>query len=44
MASLLTRDYLDTYASGFNTYIQDLWRITLTSRETQSNSLKRKLR
>ena len=35
LASLVTQDYLDTYAQGLNTYVQDLFRITMSSRETQ---------
>jgi len=35
LADQITQDYLDSYAEGFNAYIQDLHRITLASRETQ---------
>lgn len=35
LAEQITQDYLDSYAEGFNAYIQDLHRITLASRETQ---------
>jgi len=35
LASLVTQDYLDSYALGMNTFIQDLIRITTASRETQ---------
>ena len=35
LAYALTEDYLDAYAEGFNTYIQELRRITLASRETR---------
>ncbi len=36
LASLVTQDYLDTYALGLNAYIHDLIRITTASRETQT--------
>ena len=35
IAEAITRDYLDAYVSGFNTYIHDLQRITMKSRETR---------
>ncbi|MBI3160943.1 MAG: hypothetical protein HYZ23_00455 [Chloroflexi bacterium] len=38
LANLITQDYLDAYAEGFNAYIRDLSRITLASRETQPRS------
>lgn len=34
IAHLITQDYLDAYALGFNNFIRDLQQITLTSRET----------
>ncbi len=34
LANLITQDYLDAYAEGFNAYIHDLSKITLASRET----------
>ena len=34
LAQAITQDYLDSYAEGFNTFIQDLQRITALSRET----------
>ncbi|MFZ5820264.1 MAG: hypothetical protein ACOYYJ_10205 [Chloroflexota bacterium] len=44
IASLVAQDYLDSYASGFNAYIQDLRRITFASRETQQTLANRKKR
>jgi hypothetical protein len=38
LASLVTQDYLDSYALGLNTYIQGLFRITMSSRDTQPSS------
>ncbi|NWF65523.1 MAG: hypothetical protein HXY38_14595 [Chloroflexi bacterium] len=38
LAALITQDYLDAYATGFNRYIRDLSRITTASRETMTNS------
>jgi hypothetical protein len=35
LADQITRDYLDSYANGFNIYIRDLQRITAASRKTQ---------
>ncbi|CAG0969124.1 hypothetical protein ANAEL_01080 [Anaerolineales bacterium] len=35
LANLITQDYLDAYAEGFNAYIRDLSRITSASRETR---------
>ncbi len=35
LATCLVQDYLDAYANGLNSYIRDLYRITLTSRETR---------
>jgi hypothetical protein len=35
LARLITQDYLDAYAEGFNTFIHDLQRITVASRETR---------
>jgi len=40
-ANFITRDYLDAYATGINTYIHELWRITQASRETQTVRLGR---
>lgn len=34
LANQITRDYLETYANGFNLYIRDLQRITIASRKT----------
>ena len=34
LAQAITQDYLDAYAQGFNTFIQDLQNITALSRET----------
>jgi hypothetical protein len=42
LANLITQDYLDAYAEGLNTYVRDLSRITLASRETQPTSKTRK--
>ncbi len=40
LANLITQDYLDGYAEDFNTFIKDLSRITLASREaTEKRSL-----
>jgi len=36
LSDLITQDYLDSYASGINMFIKDLWRITQASRETQT--------
>jgi len=36
LASLITQDYLNAYAEGFNQYIRDLSRITTASRETMT--------
>jgi hypothetical protein len=43
LANLITQDYLDGFAEDFNTFIKDLSRITLASRETTpvSNTRKR---
>jgi hypothetical protein len=38
LANMIAQDYLDAYAEGFNTYIHDLSRITLASRETLPSS------
>ena len=35
LAVRIARDYLDTYTNGLNRYVQDLLRITRTSRETR---------
>jgi len=35
VATAITQDYLDSYVNGLNSYIQDLWRITESSRETR---------
>jgi hypothetical protein len=35
LAAHITRDYLESYATGFNTWIADIQRITLKSRETR---------
>jgi hypothetical protein len=42
LANLVTQDYLNAYAEGFNAYIRDLSRITLASRETLPTSKIRK--
>ncbi|MBL8078926.1 MAG: hypothetical protein JNM55_13255 [Anaerolineales bacterium] len=42
LANLITQDYLDAYAEDFNTFIKDLSRITLASRETLPTSNTRK--
>lgn len=34
LANLITQDYLDNYAEGFNQYVRDLSRITTASRDT----------
>jgi len=34
LANMITQDYLDAYAEGFNAYIHDLSLITLATRET----------
>ncbi len=36
LAQRMTQDYLDAYVSGLNTYITELARVTLASRETQT--------
>jgi acyl-homoserine lactone acylase PvdQ len=36
LASLITQDYLQAYADGFNQYIRDLSRITTASQETMT--------
>ena len=36
LANFIAQDYLDAYASGINTFIKDLWRITQASRETRT--------
>jgi len=41
LAEMITQDYLNAYALGFNGYIRDLMRITQASRETQSSLLKK---
>ncbi|MDJ0751898.1 MAG: hypothetical protein QNJ45_00155 [Ardenticatenaceae bacterium] len=38
LAEALTVDYLETYTSGLNRYVNDLRRITMTSRETRLSS------
>jgi hypothetical protein len=38
LANLVTQDYLEGYAEGFNEYIQELTRITLAKRETMPTS------
>ena len=38
LANMITQDYLDAYAEGFNAYIHDLSLITLASRETKPSS------
>ena len=40
MAKRIAQDYLDSYVSGLNHYVQDLLQITETSRETQLKSEK----
>ncbi|KAB2864039.1 MAG: hypothetical protein F9K46_05140 [Anaerolineae bacterium] len=35
LAQRITQDYLESYAMGLNHYVDDLRRITLTSRETR---------
>ena len=35
LANLITQDYLETYAEGFNSYIRDLRTITAASRKTR---------
>ncbi len=42
LANLLTQDYLDAYADGFNLFISDLSKITQASRETLPTSKIRK--
>jgi hypothetical protein len=42
LANMITQDYLDAYAEGFNAYIHDLSLITLASRETLPSSQARK--
>ena len=42
LANLITQDYLDAYADGFNKFIGDLSRITQASRETLPTSKTRK--
>jgi hypothetical protein len=42
LANLITQDYLDGFAEDFNTFIKDLSRITLASRETTPASNTRK--
>jgi len=42
LANLITQDYLDAYAEDFNTFIKDLSRITLASREILPTSNTRK--
>jgi hypothetical protein len=42
LANMITQDYLDAYAEGFNTYIHDLSIITRASRETLPSSKARK--
>jgi hypothetical protein len=38
LATWIARDYLESYARGLNEYIRGLWRITLSSRETQAQA------
>lgn len=40
LANLITQDYLDAYANGFNRYVRDLSRITIARRETMTNKPK----
>ncbi len=42
LANMITQDYLDAYAEGFNAYIQDLSLITRASRETMPSSTTKK--
>ena len=42
LANMITQDYLDAYAEGFNAYIHDLSQITLASRDTHPSSNTRK--
>jgi hypothetical protein len=35
LAEAITEDYLDAYVNGLNTFISDLQRITMKSRETR---------
>lgn len=42
LANLVTQDYLEAFAEDFNTFIKDLSRITLASRETTPASSTRK--
>jgi len=42
LANMITQDYLDAYAEGFNAYIYDLSQITLASKETRPVSRIRK--
>ena len=42
LANMITQDYLDAYAEGFNAYIRDLSHITLATRETKPTSITRK--
>jgi hypothetical protein len=39
LATRIAQDYLDNYASGFNTYVHDLRRITLASRQHHPTAL-----
>jgi hypothetical protein len=42
LAKMITQDYLDAYAEGFNAYVHDLSRITRASRETSPKTRKSK--
>ncbi len=42
LSNLITQDYLDSYAEGFNAYIRDMTRITLAKRETTPTAPTRK--
>lgn len=42
LANMITQDYLDVYAEGFNTFVGDLSRITKASRETKPATTFRK--
>jgi hypothetical protein len=38
LANMITQDYLDAYAEGFNAYIRDLSQITKARRDTQPSA------
>jgi hypothetical protein len=43
LATLITQDYLDSYADGLNRYIRDLTHITIASRETTTKPIPKRL-